>query len=204
MKTMMMIAIIALMLMIAYEIYRCYWLKKALRTETWLPIVHTDGSVHGKIAASVAQECTIKYLHPVIRIALIHNGMLFLKERPDSDRQLDFPVERHLRYGESLEEGVKKAFLTHAGTSGLPANFMFRYEYKVPPTHRLIYLYACNIVNKNQLDELHLGEGKWWTVKQIEDNLGSTIFSPYFEEEFEFLDSTVLMVDRMMRESKAC
>jgi hypothetical protein len=172
-------------------------LKHQIINEEWLPVVDDRGTVHGKVARSVSDSAENKYLHPVVRIVLMHKGMLFLKARPLSStepRLLDHPFERHLRFKETLDEGVREAFIQTGETSDLPYRFIIRYVHKDDTTHRLIYLYLCNIS-----DSLHPGEGKWWTTKQIEENLGAGLFSTYFEKEYELLNTTVLPADRLMR-----
>jgi hypothetical protein len=181
-----------------YEGLQWSLLNKQIRQEEWLPIVDESGSVHGKIAMSVSHN-NDKYLHPIIRIALIHKGMLFLKQQTNESRQLDYPFKRYLRFRETLEEGVKEAFIKNGGTADLSARFVFRYIY--PETNRLVYLYACNIPDEKTINDLHLEEGKWWTSKQIDDNLNTGLFSSYFEKEYEFLNTTILMADRLMTES---
>ncbi|MDR0427913.1 MAG: hypothetical protein LBH12_04845 [Dysgonamonadaceae bacterium] len=189
---------------IIYEFSHWNFLKKRLSDEIWLPIVNESGAVKGKVALSVSLFSGNKYLHPVVRVALINKGKLFLQERKDhflnQVHQLDYPFERSLLFEETLDEGVKKAITKNGGSSELPYRFIFRYVYKDSETNRLIYLYACNILDDKLLDYLHLETGKWWLNKQIEENLNTGLFSPYFEKEYELLNTTVLMAERLMQE----
>jgi hypothetical protein len=191
--------LVIITLIVAYCIYEfVHWnhLKKQILNEEWLPIVNDKGAVYGKVALSVSCTEGDKYLHPVIRIALIHKGMLFLNDT----HPLDYPFERYLRYQESLEEGIKETFIESGVPADLPTTFIFRYTYKSIDTNRLIYLYACNLKDEKQLSELKLNNGKWWTGKQIDENLGTGLFSTYFEKEYELLNTTVLMADRLMQD----
>jgi hypothetical protein len=187
-----------------YEFIHLLMIRKKYLAEKWLPVVDEMGTVHGKVAESISYSSLNKYLHPVIRIALIHKGMLFLKEKTSSDStgipELDYPFEIYLKYRESLDEGVMRAFEENGGTKDLPSRFVFRYVFKNIKTNRLIYLYVSNIRTTTSLQAL-LGKGKWWTRKQIEENLGKGFFSCYFEKEYEFLSSTILQADRMMQDS---
>ncbi|MCC8147008.1 MAG: hypothetical protein LIO93_11375 [Bacteroidales bacterium] len=100
---------------ILYEFIHWNMIRKRMNNEEWLPIVDDTGGVHGKIALSVSQMSGDKYMHPLVRIALINKGRLYLKERsgfPLSENHfLDYPFERYLRFEETLDEGVKKLFL---------------------------------------------------------------------------------------------
>jgi hypothetical protein len=186
-----------------YEFVHLSMIRKKYLAEEWLPVVDETGTVHGKIALSISQSSGNKYLHPVVRIALIHKGMLFLKERASFDSEdipeLDYPFEVYLKYRESLEAGVLRALEENGGGKDLPSRFVFRYVFKNIKTHRLVYLYIANIHDTTPL-QLQLGKGKWWTKKQIEENLGKGFFSNCFEKEYEFLSNTVLQADYLMQD----
>ncbi|MDR0505238.1 MAG: hypothetical protein LBH32_00235 [Dysgonamonadaceae bacterium] len=185
-----------------YEFVQVILIREKYIAEKWLPVVDETGMVHGKVAQSISQSSGNKYLHPVIRIALIRKGMLYLKERPvfasNSIRELDYPFETYLKYKETLDEGVTRIFEENGGSSDLPLQYIFRYVFKNIKTNRLIYLYVCNIQDSNT-SNLKLGKGKWWTMKQIEENLGKGFFSDYFEKEYELLGNIILKADNMMR-----
>lgn len=194
--------LLALMILqFTYEFIHRRMLEDRIMNEEWLPIVDETGSVYGKTALSISDTFEDKYLHPVIRIVLIHKGRLFLKARTFSAEEsplLDYPFERYLRFKETLDEGVKEALIENGGTPDLPCRFIFRYVYKNSPAGHLIYLYACNFPEDQFPEDLQMREGKWWTSKQIEENLKTGLFSPCFEKEYELLDTTILAADRLM------
>jgi hypothetical protein len=163
---------------------------------SWLPVVNETGTVQGKVEMSIGLSGN-QYLLPVVRVAFLHKEKFLLKPSA-ATRQFDYPYERYLRFGESLEKGLHETFMQNGGTGELPARFVLRYIHR--KTNRLIYLYICNITDESVLQDTHLKEGKWWTSQQIEDNLDAGIFSPYFEEEFEFLNATVLTATRIMND----
>ncbi|KAA6300817.1 MAG: hypothetical protein EZS26_003037 [Candidatus Ordinivivax streblomastigis] len=174
--------------------------KKHLKNEEWLPIVNESGGVYGKITRSLSLQEN-KYYHPVIRIALMHKGKLFLKassSAPDSKSfPWDYPLARYLKFNESLEDGVSHIFNENNGkTSNLSARFIVRYIHQ--ETKQMIYLYICNIAHETQLGQNFLNGGKWWTPKQISENLSSGIFSNLFENEYNLVSSTVLAATRLM------
>ena len=198
------IILLFIVIHVGYEFIHWNMIRKRMNNEEWLPIVDESGGVHGRVALSATRTSGDKYLHPVIRIALINKGHLYLQERsafPLSEANyLDYPFERYLRFEETLDEGVKEAFIENGGADDLPSRFIFRYVDKNIETNRLIYLYASNITDDKLLDKLNLNKGKWWTGKQIDENLGTGLFSPCFEKEYELLNTTILMADRLMRD----
>jgi len=40
-------------------------------------------------------------------------------------------------------------------------------------------------------DNLEVQEGEWWTVERIEENLGKSVITPNFEEEFGRIRKTL-------------
>jgi hypothetical protein len=191
------------MLYFGYEFFLWKQIKKRIRSEDWLPVVDDFGVVHGKVSLSISRISGNKYLHPVIRIVFIHRGLLFLKEQTslleNEVCRVDYPFERYLRFEETLEEGVKKTLEENGIAVEFPCRFVFHYIYKNIKVNRLIYLYACNIQEEKYLDEIRLESGKWWTSKQISENLNTGLFSIYFEKEYELLKSTLLMAEQLMR-----
>ncbi|MDR0547209.1 MAG: hypothetical protein LBG77_06475 [Dysgonamonadaceae bacterium] len=168
------------------------------RSEKWLPIINESGTVYGKIAYSQSIQMKNQYLHPVIRIALVHNGKIFLREKENLEANnkpcLDYPFERHILYNETMDKAVAKTVQSAGFHADINCNYLFRYVHRNEKMQRLVYFYICNIRSNSLLERLNLNSGKWWTCKQIKDNLDSGLFSGFFEKEFEFLESTALSV----------
>jgi hypothetical protein len=185
-----------------YEFIHFYFLRKRYLTEEWLPIVDETGIVHGKVASSISKSSGNKYLHPVIRISLIYNGMIYLREKPSQDAvdipELDYPFETYLKYEETLDEGVIRTFEENGGDKDLPSSYLIRHVFKDIKANLLVYLYISNVQNTNDLPD-DFNKGKWWTRKQIEENLGRGFFSPCFEKEFELLNNTILSADLLVQ-----
>lgn len=170
--------------------------KGIFKNEKWLPIVTESGAVKGKVAESVSKEMGNIYLHPVVRIALVHKGKLYLKNNEDNGG-LDYPFESNILFGETLENAVERTFTETGENKDLPSRFLFRYVIRNEKESRLVYLYICPIREDSDFRKLQLKSGKWWTSHQIQENLGTGIFSEYFEKEYEVLDNTVLLADRI-------
>ena len=46
-----------------------------------------------------------------------------------------------------------------------------------------------------QFAEVKQPGGKLWTAKQIKENIGKHVFSGYFEQEYPYLQNTVMLAD---------
>lgn len=181
-------------------------LSKRLQGEEWLPVINECGVVQGKIAKSVSLSMKNKFLHPIVRIALIYDGMLYLKERDKSrllnPERLDYPFETYMKFNHNIGETIKNAVKKEIGIETLPVRFLLKYVFENSATKRLIFLYVSVIKSEKEFDNLGLKGGKLWTTNQIEDNIGSSIFSETFEQELDYLKSTVLMSDLAIRKSQ--
>jgi hypothetical protein len=87
---------------ILYEQVRVSVMKGSLQKEMWLPVLSDEGKVVGCIARSVSRTVKKKYCHPIVRVAVIHDGKLYLTKRsPDSyvaPGTYDYPYESYVLY----------------------------------------------------------------------------------------------------------
>ena len=167
-----------------------------MKHTAFVPIVNTKGDVIGRSLAVDAINRKNEYINPVIRIAVSHNGMLYLRPRPQrcmlDAGKTDVPLECYLLYGETLEQAivrlVKQSF-PQAPIQDLQFNIMYHFENKV--TNRLIYLFLIEIEDENLLRDKQTRDGKLWTFQQIEHNLDKNFFSCCFENEYEHLKDVI-------------
>ncbi|MDD2474300.1 MAG: hypothetical protein PHI32_00090 [Dysgonamonadaceae bacterium] len=190
---------IILGVIIVLEALRLKLLGKRLGDEEWLPVVNESGNVQGKVAKSVSQSMKNKFLHPMVRVALIHDSKVYLRSRDETrlldPGKLDYPFEKYMQYDQNIDQAVKIAIKKEIQTDELPVRFLLKYIFENEDTKRLIFLYVSNITSVDDFNKLHLEGGKLWTINQIDDNVGKDIFSECFELEFEYLKNTVLMIN---------
>jgi hypothetical protein len=197
------IMLVVIMLM---EGGRLYILEKKLHKEEWLPVVTESGDVTGRVAKSITRDMKNKFMHPVVRVALIYKGKIYLKERDQSrllnPGLLDYPFEKYMQYNHEIDESVHDTIGKECGNKLIPLRFLLKYTFENETTKRLVFLYVSDIDNEELFNSLHLRGGKLWTESQIEDNMGSNIFSECFELEFEYLKNTVLMAHQFREKLK--
>ncbi len=195
------VAQIIIAIIIANETIRLRILDKKLYKEEWLPVVTEKGDVTGRIAKSVTKDMKNRFMHPVVRVALIFKGKIYLKNRDESrllnPGMLDYPFEKYMQYDHEIDEAVHNSIRKECGSDNIPLRFLLKYIFENSTTKRLIYLYVSVIEDEEAFNRLHLQGGKLWTEAQIEDNMGEGVFSECFELEFEYLKNTVLMVHRL-------
>jgi hypothetical protein len=179
---------------ILYEQVRLFLIRKYLSKEEWFPVLNDNGKVIGRIARSISRMSVRKFYHPVVRVALVHKGMLYLAKRDNkeivSPEALDYPFRYYVKYKQTFEDAALEA-IASSGISQTP-HYLVRYTLENKKVKHLVSVFAININSEEELEQFNLMSGKLWTTKQIEDNLGMGLFSEYFEKEFPYLQSIVL------------
>jgi hypothetical protein len=188
---------VLLLTIIVMETVRLRILDKKLNKEEWLPIVSEDGAVSGKIAKSIIKDMKSRYMHPVVRIALVYDGKIYLQKRRMNyllnPGMLDYPFEKYVLFEQDINTALKQCIQKTCGDVEIPLRFLLKYEFENKEVKRLILLYVSDIEDEALFNRLNLSDGKLWTQSQINDNMGTDIFSECFELEYEYLKNMVLL-----------
>lgn len=188
------------LLIIIFEQVRLLLIKRHLKSEEWLPVLDQKGKVIGRVPYSVSLNSQIKHCHPIIRIAVIYNCMFYLTKRdvkdPVSPQALDYPLYGHILFKQSVEGAVHKIVGTNMLKGGLKPRSQIRYTFENDKVKNLVSLYTILVRNEEQFAKyVKKADGKLWTRKQIEENLGKGVFSEYFEKEYPYLQNTILLAE---------
>ncbi len=197
---------VVLLLIILMESWRLFLLNRKLHSEEWLPVVTERGDVTGRVAKSITKDMKNKFMHPVVRVALIYQGTIYLKEREASrllnPGLLDYPFEKYMQFNDEIDVTVRNSIAKECGGQNIPLRFLLKYTFENETTKRLIFLYVSDIDDEDLFNSLPLSGGKLWTEAQIEDNMGNGLFSECFELEFEYLKNTVLLAHQFRNKLK--
>lgn len=179
-----------------YEQVRLWLMNGNLQKEMWLPVLGDQGKVIGCIARSVSRSLPKKYCHPIVRVAVVFNGMIYLARRPReeyvSPDTIDHPMHSYVLFRHSVASTLKETVGSLARDKSLPLRLLIRYTFENEKVKHFVSLYIIRLRTEEQLARCERRDGKLWTPKQIEENLSSGIFSEYFVQEFPLLRNTVL------------
>lgn len=188
---------------IVYEQIRLLMVRGRLKKEMWLPVLNDKGSVIGCIAYSVSRLLPKKYYHPIVRIALVHKGMLYLAKRNEyayvSASMIDYPFYRYVLFRQSIEAAAQQAVEGLKTLVGkIQPRLLIRYTFENERVKHQVSLFVICIQDEQMIEQYkQVQDGKLWSIQQIEENLGKGIFSVYFEREFSYLKNTILLAENL-------
>ena len=185
--------------LLVYEQIRVFWMSGSLEKEMWLPVLNDEGKVVGCMARSVSRALPKKYYHPVIRVALLYQGMIYLVKRSSEDfvspNTLDHPLHGYMLFRHSHADTLRAMLGPLADDPLIEPHCLIRYTFETHRVKHLVFLYTIRLETEAQLAAVKQAGGKLWTAKQIKENMGKSLFSAYFEKEYPYLQNTVMLAD---------
>lgn len=154
-----------------------------------LPIVDNNGNVIGKVARGIAHNGT-KTLHPVVHLHIFsRHGDIYLQKRPAwkdvQPGKWDTAVGGHIDYGEDIDSALKREIYEELGIVKCECEFVDRYIYESNVEKEMIYAYKTVLTEENiKPNSQELAGGRFWSMKEISENIGKNVFTPNFEYEY--------------------
>jgi isopentenyldiphosphate isomerase len=175
----------------AYEIVRVQIVRSKLIKEEWWPIVSNQGKIVGSIQHLTSLNDENKYMHPVVHVLLIDKSMVLLKKRPMNDPESpgmwDSSVSNHVKMGENIEKCVERSAEEKYALNNFRFMYLSNYTVEGKNEKQYAFLFVSCLQAEYKLNPSTLEQTKWWTQRQIEDNLNDGIFSENFKVEFDLL-----------------
>ncbi|RIJ50797.1 NUDIX domain-containing protein [Maribellus luteus] len=174
-----------------FEWLRQRKIQQGFKNEEWVPLVDEQGKVTGQAPRSQVHNGS-KLLHPVVHLHVLNrNGSILLQKRP-MNKQIqpgnwDTAVGGHISAGESLEVALKKEAFEEIGLKDFSARLQKVYKWESEVEAELIYLFTTHDFKNIGIQSDEVEELRFWTKKQIENEIGNGTFTPNFEHEYRML-----------------
>ncbi len=174
-----------------YEILRVQIIRTKLIKEEWWPIVSNQGKIIGSVQHFTSLNDAKKYMHPVVRVILIDKSMVLMRKRPHDDTEFpglwDTSFSNHVRMGESIETCVDRSAEENYALNNFKYMYLTNYTVENKNEKQYAFLFVSCLQTSYNLNQNMPSHTKWWTQRQIEDNLNDGIFSENFKMEFDLL-----------------
>lgn len=189
--------LVLFLFVVFYELIRVTLIRVKLFREEWWPILNEKGKMIGSIHNKTSLSDPTKYIHPIIRVMLIENNRIFLQKRCQQDLVYpgywDTALSNHVKVNETVEQCVSRTANERYGIKELKPIFLSNYMHETDVEYHYAFLFvACKLPDLEHNKE-YIDHAKWWTVKQIEDNLTTDIFTDNFLSEFELVKRSGLL-----------
>ena len=175
-------------------------MKKDNKNECF-PLVDESGNVIGRISRGEAHNGS-KQLHPVVHLHVFNRQKgLYLQKRPEwkdiQPGKWDTACGGHVDYGETIAEALHREVSEELGISRFSPVFIKSYVFESRVEKELVNVF-CTLYNEPihpSTDELD--GGRYWTLDEIKENIGKSIFTPNFENEFDKVLQNGLVFDNL-------
>ena len=158
------------------------------RASEWFPVVEPSGLVTGRATRKYC-HCGAKPLHPVVHLHLVdREGRIYLQKRSmRKDVQpgkWDTAVGGHVDYGEILLEALYREASEELGLKEFNPVYLGSYVFESEIEKELVNVFAAvgSFILSPDMEEV--AEGRFWDMKEVEENLGKSVLTPNFEQEF--------------------
>ncbi len=156
--------------------------------EEHLDVIDSSGKVIGR---ATRQECHSNNLlaHRAVHVLVFNSkGELFLQKRSMSKDiqpgKWDTSVGGHLNPGETFDQAATREMREELGISA-DVRYIYSYWMHSPVETEYISTYICIYNGTIRFNPHEIEDGRFWSRKEIEENLSTGIFTPNFEQEYE-------------------
>lgn len=189
--------LIVVILFSAFEIARVVFIRNRLLKENWVPIVSKQGVVIGKELCLSKVFDEKKYMHPIVRMYAVSGGKVLLQQTTSSrhtDKVIwDAPVDTYVHVGETIQEALNRDSLEKYGYNPENVVLLSNYSHECESELEYVYLFVGCIFKDNSKATKENTTLKWWTPRQILDNIDGGIFSEEFLQEYKILERSGLI-----------
>jgi isopentenyldiphosphate isomerase len=186
-----------LIFILVYEVLRVQIIRSKLIQEKWLPIVNNQGKIIGSIQQQTSFHDEKKYQHPVIRVLIVDKGMILLSKTARNGTNLnelwDCTVSNHIVMDETIEHCVERTVKDELAFDNFKYMFLSTYAVDCEDEIQYSFLFVSCLQSEYKFNPEVLERTKWWTQKQMAENIDSGIFTENFKIEYDLVKRSGLL-----------
>ena len=152
------------------------------------PWVDNEGNVIGHILRGEAHNGS-KKLHPEVHLHVFNSqGELYLQKRPQLEDiqpgKWGTACGGHIDYGENVEQALKREVGEELGIHNFVLEKITSYIFESNIEREYVNVFATVYNGDVNPSKDELDGGRFWTLEDIENNIGHNVFTPNFEREY--------------------
>lgn len=156
--------------------------------EEILPLVNEKGEVIGK-ASRTACHSDKANLHPVVHLHVVNDkGELYLQKRPMNKivqpGKWDTAVGGHISYDENIETGLRREAFEEIGILDFKPSLVANYIWESDIEREFVFCFVTNYNGKFMVNKEELSDGKFWSLIDLQEEIGKGTLTSNFEKEF--------------------
>ncbi|MDR2692004.1 MAG: NUDIX domain-containing protein [Dysgonamonadaceae bacterium] len=156
--------------------------------EEIFPLIDESGRVTGQATRSECHSGS-KVLHPVVHLHVFNSqeNLLLQKRAMNKDIQpgkWDTSVGGHVNYGESVEDALYREVREELGMENFIPKFLQSCVFESDVEKELVYSYKTVYDGLFKFEKKEIDQIRFWSIPEIKNNLGKSVFTPNFENEF--------------------
>lgn len=160
-------------------------------SEEMFPVVDETGMITG---CATRGECHngSKLLHPVVHLHVFdRSGNLYLQKRPDwkdiQPGKWDTAVGGHIDLGENVDMALRREAKEELGITDFNFTHLESYVFESEREKELVNAFKTVIDSIPEPSD-ELDGGRFWSIEEIDANIGKGVFTPNFEQEYKRLN----------------
>lgn len=159
-------------------------------SEEMFPVVDEEGNI---ISAATRGECHSgsKLLHPVVHLHVFNSqGEIYLQKRPDwkdiQPGKWDTAVGGHVDLGENIDQALRREVQEELGITEFTPELLEHYVFESAREKELVFAHKA-VYDGPVTPSAETDGGRFWSMQEIQENMGKGVFTPNFESEFKRL-----------------
>lgn len=158
------------------------------KKEEIFPLVDEQGIVIGEASRTYCHNGS-KLLHPVIHLHIFNSeGKLYLQKRAESKdiepNKWDSSVGGHIDLGETNEYAAIREAYEELGLNIKDLHYIDKYIIETEREREFTYVFYTQTDEIPVIDKEEVSDGKFWDIESIKEKIGTNIFTPNFELDF--------------------